>query len=288
MKNLKSIKYVIGVALLLSTNSCKKSYFEDINTSPNQPTSITPAVALPWSEVSICYALGGDISRISSIYMQYVTGEARQMQSYNSYIFTEENFSNLWGNMYAGHMNNLNDQIKKCNEKNYKYYAGISKILMAYSLGIVTDCWGSAPYSEAFKGAEGLKPKYDSQDALYNNIRQLLSDGLADLNNSNGGDLKPATDDLIYGGKVANWKKFANALSARFYIHLCKVDGSAAQKALDAINAGAFTANTDDAQIVYGTTATNAAPWYQYNSQRGDIAFRGTFLDSMIKYADPR
>ena len=291
MKNTKYIKYLFGVLLIISAGSCKKGYLEGVNTNPNQPSSITPAVALPSSEGAIAYALGGDMSRFNSIFMQYVTGVARQMQNFNNYSFTEDDFNNLWlGGLYAGPMNNLKTQIAICDKSGYKYYSGISKVLMAYSLGMVTDTWGDAPYSEAFQGINKLQPKFDSQQSLYSSIQKLLSDAIVDLSvaSTSAGAFKPGAEDIIYAGSAAKWKKFAYALSARFYIHVSKFDASAAQKALDAINAGAFTASSDDAQFVFGTTATTAGPWFQYNDQRGDLSFTGYMVDEMTTLNDPR
>lgn len=291
MKSKKIIKYILSALLIISAGACKKGYLEGVNNNPNKPSSITPAVALPASEGQIAYALGGDMSRFSGIFMQYVTGVARQMQNYNNYSFTEDDVDNLWlGGLYSGPMNNLHSQIALCDKSGYKYYSGISKVLMAYSLGMVTDAWGDAPYSEAFQGITKLQPKFDSQQSLYTAIQKLLSDGIADLSvaSASGGTFKPGAEDIIYGGDVKKWQKFANALSARFYIHLSKFDASASQKALNAIAAGGFGASGDDAQFVFGSTATTSGPWFQYNDQRGDLSFAGFLQDTMTALNDPR
>lgn len=288
MKNIQFIKFLLGgIFLIISVGSCKK-YLDGINTNPTRPGTITPAVSLPYSEITLAYTVGGDMSRFSSVFMQSVTGAARQMQNFSNYVFTEDDVNNLWLNLYSGPMINLHSQIALADKNGNKYFAGVSKILLAYSLGITTDAWGDAPYSDAFQGAKKLQPKYDSQQAVYSSIQQLLSDAVSDLSNSSGGAIKPGAEDVIFGGDVTQWKKFAYALSARFYIHLTKVNSNSAQSALDALKNG-FSSSSDDAQVVFGTGATSAGPWYQYNDQRGDLSFINNFMiDSMIALKDPR
>lgn len=186
MKKIKSIKFLFaGLFIIITAGSCKK-YLEGINTDPTKPNTITPTVSLPYSELTLAYTVGGDMSRFSSIFMQYVTGMARQMQSYSNYSFTEDDVNNLWVNLYTGPMVNLHSQIA-INEKNgNKYFAGVSRVLLAYSLGIATDAWGDVPFSDAFQGAKQLQPKYDSQQAVYGSIQKLLSEAVADLNSSGG------------------------------------------------------------------------------------------------------
>jgi hypothetical protein len=284
----KYIKYAFAGILMISVGSCKKEKLQDVNISENNPLEITPSAALPATEVAIAYTLGGDMSRFTSIFMQHVTGDGRQAASFNNYSVIESDVDKMWKEgMYAGPMFSLYTQMEKTKTTGNKHYSGISKILMAYSVGLITDLWGNAPYSDAFKGANQKQPKYDTQQNLYNTMQQLLADGKKELSGTSG-PLQPGSEDLVYGGNVSSWKKFANALSARYCIHLSKVDSSASQKALNAINAGAFTSNADDAQVKFGSSASNASPWYQYNDNRGDIWWDGFAFDTLIALKDPR
>ena len=290
-KKIKLISFLTLTGLvLISLSSCKKKFMDGINDNPNQPIAVTPMVILPAVEAAIAYAQGGDVSRYTSIFLQQVTGASRQAQSYNMYSFIAGDFDNLWkGNLYAGPMANLNDLIKESTDKGYTHYKGVAEVLMAYTLGMTTDLWGSVPYSDAFKGADQLQPVYDDQQTIYASIHSLIAAAKIDLAATNGGPLVPGSEDMMFGGDVTLWLKFANALNARFYIHESKLSPTtAATNALAAIAAGGFGSMTDDAQFNFAAGATTANPWYQFNDQRGDITFDGFLLDTMVALTDPR
>jgi len=182
-------------------------------------------------------------------------------------------------------------------------YYGISQILMAYSLQMMVDCWGSIPYSQAFLGAANTKPSFDNDKALYDTAVALCYRGITNINNAKATDnANPGADDIMYGGVGAQWVKFAHALLARIYIHQSYIKSTStnvtamADSALANANKS-FTSIADDAQVVFGSAATNNAPWYQFNTQRADIEFAytsytpgiyNTFSDSLIVEKDPR
>jgi hypothetical protein len=279
---------MVALIILAPVSSCKKDFL-DVNTNPNLPTTTTPDALLPGAEAAIAFAQGGDASRFTSLFVQDVTGGSRQFASYNRYIFSEEDFNNLWGlNLYAGPMKDLDVIIKQSQQKGYKIYEGVGKILMAYTIGMTSDLWGDVPYSEAFQGDANLQPKFDSQQQIYASIQQLLSDARADLTASDPGEKVPGADDFMYNGDINAWMKFDNALSARYYIHLVNIDNNAAQNALNALTAGGFTSNADDAEFRFGTSETFSNPWYQYIEQRDDILYEGFLVDTMTGLNDPR
>ncbi len=288
MKNIKSIVSIVTLLVVtLFISSCKKGYFTDVNENPNQPTEVSPNVLLPSAEISIAYSIGGDGERFSSIFSQYITGGSRQFYSYNRYIMTEEDFNNYWNNMYAGGMNDLNKIIELSDAKPGKYtvYGGIARILMAYSLGTMTDQFGDIPYSQAFKGLSNLKPAYDSQQQIYTSIQNLLKQGADSLANDGGDDLlTPNAEDKIYKGNTSSWISLSFGLSARYALHLSKRDATAAQKALDAI--AAQTAGFHDADYYFGSAYPN--PWFQYIDQRDDILYDGYCIQTMLSKNDPR
>jgi len=283
------------IAIAVTVSACQK--FLDVNENPNAPTSVSPKVLLPAAEGSIAYTQGGDISRFTGIMSQYITGYSRQFFGYSRYIMTEEDFNNLWYNLYAGGMEDLHSisAYADAHSGQYTTYQAISNIMMAYTLGMTTDLFGNVPYTEAFKGNDNLKPAYDNQQDIYDNLQMMLSSAIDSLNNEPGDDVElPGADDFVYNGDAASWINFANALRARFYIHLAAMPGSTgAADALAVLSAGGFTGNGDLARFPFSSSAHN--PWYQYIEQRDDITYSadedgvGNFLsNTMSANTDPR
>lgn len=301
MRNIKIIITTAIVIFMVTTQSCKKGLLEGVNDNPNSPSEVTPAVLLPGTEGSLAFSQGGDAERYTAIMSQYITGAFRQFFGYNQYVFTEEDFSNLWYNLYAGTMENYKVimDIDAANPGLYTLYGGIARIQMAYTLGLTTDLWGDIPYTEAFQGNLNLQPHYESQQAIYDTIQSLLTQGINELTNAPGTDIEiPGSNDFIYLGDIAAWIALGHALKARFHIHLTEVNGvSAAQQALDEINAGGPIADAG-----YPFSATGQSPWFQYIDQRDDIIYSNqgalegygedipdpTLIGIMIARNDPR
>jgi hypothetical protein len=277
------------IALMLSGVSCKKSFFSGANVNPNSPdpNSIIPSVLLSTVEGSLAYSQGGDFSRYTSLITQQTQGVSRQAQGYYGYTFTSADFDSPWGNWYTSVMENNKTLMQISDMKGDNAYGGISRILMAYSLQIAVDMWGSVPYSDAFQGAKNLQAKYDNDQKLYDTINVLLTTAISKLSGAAGNDA-PGSEDVIYGGSASKWIKFAHAIKARLYIHQAKGSATMANNALAEI-AQSFTSNADNARYIFGETETSANPWYQFNQQRGDITFDSSPLGTkMSANNDPR
>ncbi|MBX7142417.1 MAG: SusD/RagB family nutrient-binding outer membrane lipoprotein [Chitinophagales bacterium] len=288
---MKTIKFLIAapaVSMIFLFGSCNSDFFTEVNTNPNSPDSVLPASLLSTVEGSIGYSQGGEYSRFSSMFTQQTLGAARQAEGWYNYIFTTQDFDTHWGNMYTQCMENNYLLIQMADEKGYHQYGGIAKILLAYSLQLVVDAWGDVPYTDAFQGLENLHPAFDNGSSVYESLNQLLDEAIDDLNQPLTESLLPGPDDFMYGGDASQWIKFAHAIKARLAIHESKTNATKAQEALDEI-AQSFVGNEDNAQLFFGTTSTNAGPWNQFNTQRGDISFStSTLAGEMSARNDPR
>ncbi|GDX51803.1 hypothetical protein LBMAG27_08500 [Bacteroidota bacterium] len=286
--------FILGMAvmLMIAATSCKK--YLDVNQNEDLPSVVPPKVLLPSTEASLAYSMGGDASRYISTFMQYVTGASRQFYSYNKYSMNEEDFNNLWNNMFADNLHDMNSIIvfAKDHPGQYTAYDAVAKILSAYSLSQSSDWWGNVPFSEAFKGFDNLKPKFDSQEDIYNSCFKLLNEAIDSIDyevNTAGDDLELPGDfaeDFIYGGDLDLWTSFAFGIKARLHLHLSLRDNANYQNALDDLAAGGLTGNSDDAQFIFTEAASN--PWAQYIENRDDIAYAGFCLDNMAANGDPR
>lgn len=286
---MKRLLFIILAATLFT--SCKK--FLDVNQNPNSPSNVSPDVILTASEVQLGYTVGGaDVSLITGIFTQQITGSDRQFVPYGNYVFTADNYTNVWANMYQT-MLNLK-QLKDMADKNgQKYYSGISGVLLAYSLGVTTDLWGDVPFSDAFQGESlKFKPKYDSQQTLYTTIDGLLTEAITNLNtpSANAG-LRPGNDDVIYNGVPGKWIKFANSLKLKFLLHQSKVDNTVASKIIAGLGAagGILTSNSDNAAVNFLQDEARANPLYQFFTQRdGYATLESTGSDMLSALNDPR
>ncbi len=283
--------YIVTISVAtLAFASCKKSFFTDANINPNAPAAVIPSTLLTTVEGALAYSQGGDMSRYTQYFTQQTLGAFNQSSAYYSYVITSQDVDNLWGNLYTSVMENNDTLMKISDERGYNRYSGISRVLMAYTLQITVDCWGSIPYSNAFKGLSlSFASTYDKDSDLYNTtILNLLDSGIARLSNSSAGSSVPGGEDVIFNGSASNWIKFAHAIKARIYLHQSKNSAAMAANALTEI-ASAFTSNGDNAQYIFGDASTANNPVFQFNDQRAYTDYpSGTLAATMDSLQDPR
>jgi hypothetical protein len=292
--NMEKINFrKIGILLtfVLILNSCEKWIDPEINVSPNSPADVTLNLLLPSSQAGVAYVFGGDHSRFSGMWMQHLSGVDRQSFASERYSVLESDADNLWNTLYGGVLKNLVIMVDKAQAQEAFTYEALAKIHIAYTLALLTDVWGDAPYSDALRGETGnLTPLFDTQEQLYGTINTYLDEAVALLGQeSPAGVPVPGSDDLFYGGEneKAQWMKVAKALKVRYALHLSKRNGYEPVRSL--INAGGLMESpADDWYFQFTNNANEWNPRYQFDSDRGDIRVGAKIVDMMLATDDPR
>ena len=186
--------------------------------------------------------------------------------SFNNYTgLTPNRFDTAWDNYYENILIEVNTMINQAEENGYNHYAGIGKIIKAFSLMVMTDLWGDIPYTEAALGISNINPTFDSQASIYAEVYALLSSAESLISGSNGG-LAVGSDDVIYSGNLDKWKKGINAIRARGLLH--QGDNAGALNAAKA----SFTSRDDNMSYTYNSSQPGG--WWRFNDGRtGDIEF---------------
>lgn len=257
MKNI--FKFIGVLSLAISIYSCNDSYF-DTNT-PSNAVSVDKIAMKDVLSPCIQYTMNAQFNAASNIAQvdQHITNIFNDRQGIdNQYLATLDTY---WRIVYTQALPNIQVLEQKAIATNSSYYLGIAKVLKAINIGTTTDLYGDIPYSESILGTAVLYPKYDSQQAIYADIIKLLDESIALFAVPNTSALAPGGEDLIYGGKIANWTKAANTIKARFQLHLSKINGATttANAVLSSLSKG-FTTNADDFQLKYNSVNIN--PWY--------------------------
>ncbi|MGA3012431.1 MAG: SusD/RagB family nutrient-binding outer membrane lipoprotein, partial [Bacteroidales bacterium] len=293
MKNIR-FKF-IGVLLLmvLVLGSCKKWIDTSMNANPDAPKDVPMSSLLPAIEANMAYTLigGNDYSRVTSEWMQYYQGVARQSQGESNYIWHDGDVDNVWNTSYSGSMENLNILKSKAMSAKDNMNNGMADVLMAETLGFVTDIWGDVPFSQAFQGLSQLSPAFDKQQDLYAKILNLLDDAITSFQAT---PLVYEIGDLIYpnadgdpAAQATAWLKAAYGMKARYTLHLSKTDATSWATALTLVKS-ALASNNDDMQFAFGASVGQQNPLFQFMDQRGDIAMHKVFIDMLTQRFDPR
>jgi hypothetical protein len=259
---------------------------EDYKLDQNRPSDVSMEVLLPSAQAAYGMTQGDVLPRLTSIFMQQMTGTDRQSLAHNRYAqIGEGDFNTPWNNSYAGGLYDLKLIEDKAEAAGASAYVGVAKIMTAMYLGVLTDHFGDIPYTDALQGADNLKATFDSQADIYTAIFTLLSEGKDAL--AQPSSVTPGGDDLIHGGDLAAWAATADGLRARHLNHLSKTSQYNAANVIaacdDALNAGVYCTIGFEA-------ALNQNPWYQFTviDRAGYISQFGTMYDMMEASSDPR
>ncbi|MDR0793703.1 MAG: SusD/RagB family nutrient-binding outer membrane lipoprotein [Chitinophagaceae bacterium] len=167
--------------------------------------------------------------------------------------------------------------------------ARIADILEVYAFDLLLNTYGNIPYSQALNNTIPF-PVYDDAKTVYADLLHRLDTCISGLDAGAGSSLGAA--DLIYGGDVTMWKKFAATLELKLGIRLADVDATTASTAVgSAITAGVFASNADNPNMPYDPSAVgNSNPIWQalVNSTRHDFCPDSLMVATMVGWNDPR
>ncbi|MEX2396774.1 MAG: SusD/RagB family nutrient-binding outer membrane lipoprotein, partial [Balneolales bacterium] len=243
--------------------------FLDVNEDPTAPDEVPENLQLSALLGAFSYeVIGNEPARTPNLWVQQLAWSGFQENHADSYYFIESDPNNLWNQTYTEVLNNA-VQLNERAEENENYsYAGMSKVIQAWSFAILTDLFDEVPYTEAFNPLpEGTAtPEYDSQEFVYDQIFELLQNALNDFD---AGDqtVSPGPDDLLYGGDIEQWRRLTNSLLARYHLKLIHAPGKdVTEQSNNALNALAngFVSNADDADFQYYNNPGEENPWYQF------------------------
>lgn len=270
----KRSRYVLlAAALLLGAQSCKKGYF-DLNENPNQVTVPTLTALLS----TATHKTGINNFNVGSIVANYVQYTANPSAAAASDIYQEVDFGGTWDALYYA-MADITDMKNLAAAQGATEYLGVANVLLAYHINLVSDLWGSAPFSDAFNPAS-LSPKYDSGEELYRTSNTLLDSAIAQLNISTSTIKLSTTNDLIHKGVRTAWIKTAYALKAR---NLMKVSKTAAYNPAAVLAAvdNSYTSNADDAGMASFSLRN---PWAQVATNNSSNTLGGWLSEQLVDH----
>jgi hypothetical protein len=287
-KNKLSI-FLTSLVFLLGCES-----YLDVNISPNAVLKAPVNQVMTSATVAVGFTAGSDIHRYTALIAQHFAGQGAagtQSLEYSKYLIQPSDVNNLWGNINAVTMADLEFLISEGTTLNSPHYTGIAKLLKAYTYHILVDTWGDVPFTEAQQGAVNPAPKYDDDEDIYEAVIALIDEGIADIKSTTS-DLKPGANETIYGGNLTKWEKFANTLKLRLFLHYSKKDATFATTQINAlINSGAvfMTSTADNFQHAFVDATNNRNPIHEFEIRRQDQFFpHATLVNMMNTKADPR
>ncbi len=278
-----SIKVIALVAGLFVATSCDKD-FQEVNTNPNDPESVPASLLLPT-------IIQNPVNEVASL----AWGYGNVVMQYSAKIqFTNEDRYN-WGpagdpyGTFYNALRDVNNIIILSGETDQPQYVGIAKIMRSWMYSFMTDTYGDLPYSEATSAKEGVNlPAFDTQESIYQGVLAELAEANTLLANATGS----VSGDILFGGDLLKWRKFANSLRLRIYMRLSDRNdpSSNMQAILSNLDANPiFEGNEDNAALQYLPDAPNQQPLYTTRSGSFDEYRLSVNMETTLKSMnDPR
>ncbi len=293
MKILNKILIVTAALTVGIFHSCSDDKLDEIGTNPNNPTEVPIKLLIPQVTVETAFAVSGtDLAWYSSVFVEHTTGVHGQLETADKRTGINSTIgNNSWNSLYSVALANLKIIIKRGSEggkeEGYWNAVGIAKILMAYNYSVATDLWGEIPYSESLQGKVNRTPMFDSQEAVYTGIQELLDEAITDLQKESLTNV--GATDFFYEGDTDAWIKAAYALKARYYNRLSRKDPQGTANSVLSAIANSFEDNSESLVFnSFTTDATGQHPWFQESNDRSHHAVSQTIYDIINDLGDPR
>ena len=282
----KQIQKIIGLLAVSSLLfvSCETVDFGDENLNPN-------AVSKANTGALITGAMRNIPSLVSNVNPLLLTQQVSEI-TYNDdscYENVQWNFDGF----YTGPLMDLQTVIDLNTADPASYSSsgsagmqmGVAHLLQVFMYQKMTDRWGAIPYSEALKGVDNLKPKFDDQKDVYMGMFAQIDAALEMLD---GGGL---SGDYMFNGNATSWKKFGNTMKMVMALRIADADAATAQaKFLEAHNGGVIGSG-GDIHYPYTDADANDAPWQDRFQSRDDFAASDVMFDHLYNGGvniDPR
>lgn len=222
MKN--TIKNIFAALLVLSLITACNEDFLDVNTDPNNPTSVTLDLALPVAQTYTASSIYGTGARhtntIGNLYM-YNWSQAYGFSWYLEefqYLVAPSFYEQIWDYQYQNALKQYHVLDVEGEGTTNNYFRAISKIMKSFHFQVLVDMYGDIPYFEALQRGGNITPAFDDAEAVYDDLIVQLTTAIEMINDAGADAINPGNQDVMFGGDMVNWVAFANTLKMRILI----------------------------------------------------------------------
>lgn len=291
---MKKLSFLSIIFLVLAA-SCSKN-ITDQNIDPKNPSDVPSGSLLVNAEKNLSDALNstGNGENPFRIFAQSWTENTYVSEA--RYVLSASDAPSGWWNvLYAGGTSSVLNNLVSAKKEALKDVTDadvlkndliIENILEVYTYSLLVNTYGNIPYSQAFHDSIPF-PEYDDAKTVYYDLLNRLDTSISKLNTNAASWGKY---DQFYGGDASKWKKFAATLKLKLALVIADADpATASTKVKEAVDAGVFTSNNDNALLQYQSSPTgNTNPVYQAFISRHDYSPANLIVNTLLAWNDPR
>ena len=253
MRNIILILLFVGIAF-----SCDDSKYDDLNTDTKNPAEV-PGETLFTNGMREMFDMMVNTNvneNVFRLYAQYWAQTTYPEESAYNQV-TREIPDNIWSNAYRDALKDMTEGRAKMaanpeagiSDAHQANRLAVIDINVAYTYSVILDLFGDVPFDDALN-PENVTPKYDDGKTTYDKVIDMLNTAITTLDEDEGGI--PGDQDLVFGGEVSGWKKFANSLKLRMAMNYADTDMAKAQTMVSqALTSGVILSADDNTAITY-------------------------------------
>ncbi|MEM6830239.1 MAG: SusD/RagB family nutrient-binding outer membrane lipoprotein [Bacteroidota bacterium] len=297
---MKNIRVYLLSLLVLVLGSCSESYL-DVNNDPNSSLEAQPGPI--FTQVIVGYStnrvidIGPSVSTAAQLWSgggSLGAGVFTNPEQYNFSIFAT---GNTWRTYYRDSYKDLilaANGAREAGQTNSVVQCDIFRALVLYSATVL---WEDVPFSEAVNvdfdapAIVSLNPNFDDQSEVLQGVIDILDGAVALIDDS---PTSFTSQDLIYGGNMESWRRFAKSLKFRTLMTLVDAEPARSTEIAammaenDMINASSL-----NAVFPFFPTPGNRNPFWEtlnsFASARNLFYFAGeAMVNLMASRNDPR
>lgn len=221
----KTIIYFL-ILLTLGAASCSKSYFAVNDSNPNQVTNLPPKTLMAGT-LNLAASIVTTDFPFLGCYQGYwtITQGFSDITDYANYNYSTNFGQNIWTDVYGNLGNLVYIENAAVTDSTLVYFGAMAKIIEALHYQLLVDIYNNVPYTQASQ-ASVLYPKYDDAQSIYTDIIKKIDTAIVQINSASAAAIQPDnTSDIMFGGDMTMWKKFANTLKLRILLHQSQLSG---------------------------------------------------------------
>jgi len=271
LQRIRTYFLLLSCLVLIAAAGCKKGTFDINSPNPNQPSSVSPQFILSAAlSVTANTSFNAGYQDFANRYMGYwaFSGDFGGYGTEATYNITSAYAANNWDVVYSSALVNYRYIATSSKDPKQANFLAIGKIMQSFHFQRLVDSYNNVPYTDALNGGVQNYPKYDDAKTVYISILKQLDSAVLLIKNASVIADNPGKYDIMFGGTMAKWTKFANTLKLKIILNLSQTaDGATLATAeLAGLKNSDFLGAGEDAAINpgYSNAATvNQSPIWQ-------------------------
>jgi len=271
MKRIFSIGLILS--LMMYVSSCGDEFL-DVNVDPNNPADAPAENVFPVAVISTAGVVGGNYAILGGLWSQYYTqsNTANQYKTTDAFNLQQSDYQNSWSELYSGALNDYKFTKQKASASGNWDTNFMATVMESYTYQILVDLYDQIPFEEALQGNTGnVSPTYRGGQDVYDSLIVRIDKAMAMPISTSSAQVTPATkaNDLLFGGDMNQWLRFANTLKLKIYLRQVYARPQVAEAGIKSLYAsGAQFLQTDANVDIFSDETSRSNPLYEQDQRQ--------------------